>query len=237
MRLLLEFTEFNAMRMNSDSVPQSTHVDNPDLSMDGFSQFDANLRDSLKKLNHMYSEISRGGNLAVNLRSGESVDISDLKNIKILRIFPKDDIYLNVYFTFELGGKEYYGVIERINSTRPEVTSEIFRDINIQSNREWIIRVKGNLVKVIKNWMNPEEGYYISLKDIDGFDETTGNMVLIPEGSKIKLIRMIGDDSLLINFNEIDYILRGKNYFYFNYYFSPDNSSSDSSEEEMSSME
>tara|TARA_R110000772_G_scaffold2410_2_gene8484 strand:- start:86033 stop:86746 length:714 start_codon:yes stop_codon:yes gene_type:complete len=225
MKLLLEFTEFNNMRLGSgDSVPQSTHVDNPSISMDGFSKFDANLRNSLNRLNQMFMNINKT-NTAYNLRSGEVISINDLKNIKILRIFPKDDIFLNVYFTFELnvdnGDKntEYYGYINKINGTDPQVNSEIFRDINIQGGQEWVIRVKGNLVKVIKNWMSPPKGEYTALKDIDVFNENTGELFLIKSESKIKLIRVIDNNSILINFNDVDYVLRGKNFFYFNYFF------------------
>lgn len=220
MKLLLEFTEFNNMRLGSgDSVPQSTHVDNPGLSMDGFSKFDANLRNSLNTLNQMYSNINKS-NTAFNLRSGGVIEISDLVNIKILRIFPKNDIYLNVYFSFEIDEKEYYGYVNKINGSNPTLHSEIFRDVNIQGGQEWVIRIKGNLIKSIKKWMSPSPGYYIPLKDIDVYSENTGELCLIKQGSKVKLIRMIDGDSILINFSDTDYILRGRNYYYFNYYFS-----------------
>tara|TARA_R110000772_G_scaffold109849_2_gene213207 strand:+ start:1228 stop:1941 length:714 start_codon:yes stop_codon:yes gene_type:complete len=237
MRLILEFTEFSNMRLGSgDSVPQSTHVDNPDLSMDGFSKYDANLRDSLNRLNQMYMNINKS-NTAFNLRSGEVVEIGDLLNIKILRIFPKDDIFLNIYFTFSLNEKEYHGYINKVNGTNPSVHSEIFRDVNIQGGQEWVIRVKGNLIKVIKNWMSPSVGSYTALKDIDVYNQNTGELCLVPENSEIKLIRVVGDDSILINFSDVDYILKGKNYYYFNYYFSSVGNSSDGSVDTTSDIE
>ncbi len=37
-KLILEFSEFNLQRMNSDSVQASTHVDDPQLSLNGFDK-------------------------------------------------------------------------------------------------------------------------------------------------------------------------------------------------------
>jgi hypothetical protein len=198
--------------------------------MDGFSKYDANLRNSLSRLNQMYTNINRS-NTAFNLRSGDVIEISDLVNIKILRIFPKYDIYLNVYFSFEIDEKEYYGYIDMINSPNPTVHSEIFRDINIQGGKEWGIRIKGNLIKSIKNWMNPQMGDYSTLKDIDVYSENTGELCLIKQDSIIKLIRIVGEDCILINYVDVDYILKGKNYYYFNYYFSSIDNGTDSDTE------
>lgn len=221
MKLILEFTEFSHMRLGSgDSIPQSTHVDNPSLSLDGYSRYSANLRNSLYRLNQMYRNINRS-NTAFNLRSGDVIRIGDLKNIKILRIFTKSDIYLNVYFSFVVNEKEYYGYIDKINGSNPTIHSEIFRDINIQGGIEWVIRVKGNLIKVIKEWMNPPIGEYISLKDIDVTNINTGQLFLIPIDSKIEVVRLMGDNTILINFLGENYLIKGKNYYYFNYYFSP----------------
>lgn len=219
-KLIKEFTEFNNMRLNNDSVPMSTHVDNPGLSLDGYSKFDANMRMSLSRLNDIYKNINKT-NTSFNLKSGDFVTAEDIKNIKILRIYPKDDIFLNVYFTFDIDDKEYYGKIEKLNANNPKLTSEIFKDINIQGGKEWKIRIKGNLIKAIKKWLNPSVGEYIALKDIDVFNELTGGLYLIPISSKIKVKRTIDDDQVLISFNNIDYIIKGRNFYYFNYYFSP----------------
>jgi len=99
MKLIKEFTEFSHQRLNSDSVPQSTHVDNPSLSLGSFNKYQQNLKNSLQRLNSLYKNVSLT-TTGFNLKKGSVVESSDIKNIKILRIFPKDDIYLNVYFTF-----------------------------------------------------------------------------------------------------------------------------------------
>lgn len=221
MKLIREFTEFNNMRMGSDSVPQSTHVDDPNLSLDGFDRFEANLKNSLHKLNDLYQDISQT-TTGVNLRTGDTIDTSDIKKIKIIRIYPKDDIYMNVYFTFELGDEEFYGVINKINGLDSTLNSEIFRNRLIHGGKEWTVRIKGNIIKAIKKWLSPPTIEYTSLKEIDAIDEVTGELILIPNGSDIKLTRVVdSEDKMLIVYNDRSYILNHKNYFYFNYFFSP----------------
>lgn len=216
-KLIKEFTEFNHMRIGSDSAPQSTHVDNPSLSMGAYNRFQMNLHSSLSRLNSIYQNIN-STKTGFNLSTGDKIDASDIKNIKIMRIYPKDDIYLNVYFSFKLDEEEYWGVINKINHPNPTVNSEVFKDQKIYSTKEWEIRIKGNIVKAIKKWLNVEPGEYISLKDIDATNENTGELTLIPMDEKVNVVRTM-DENILINFNDIDYVLSGRNFFYFNYYF------------------
>lgn len=215
-KLILEFTEFNAMRLNPDSVPQSTHVDNPSLSLDGYSRFDSNLKNALGRLNTIFRDINKT-NIAFSLKSGGVIESSDIKNIKILRIFPNDDIFYNVYFSFDIESEEYYGVIENIDSMNPRLSSELFRDIKVQGGVEWVIRIKGNLIKAIKSWLKPNKGNYLLLKDIDAMDNS-GQLTMIPINSKVK-VSSSNKKEVFIIFNEKTYTLRGRNYIYFNYYF------------------
>ena len=217
MKLLLEFTEFNNRKMNSDSVPQSTHVNNPHLSLGSLNKHEINLRSSLSKLNDLYKDISKS-TTGVNIKDGNKIEGKDIKNIKIQRIYPKDDIYLNVYFTFELYEKEYYGYINKINSENPILHSELFRDTSVFGSKEWAIRIKGNLIKVIKLWLNVKSGKYLSLKEIDMSHKNTGHSFLLPPKTQI-ILKSSNNDHMLISYENEDYYLRGKNYYYFNYYF------------------
>ena len=219
MKIIKEFSEFNHQRLNNDSVPQSTHVDNPELSIGSLNKYEQNLRTSLNRLNDLFKTVSLT-TTGVNLKTGSTVEASDIKNIKILRIFPKDDIYLNVYFTFELGDekKPYYGVIKKINHSDAEVYCEIFNDRSIFTSKEWVIRIKGNIIKAIKKWLNVPSIEYKSLKDIDVYNESTGELTLIPSGEIIKVRRSV-DNSISISWMGGNYNIIGRNYYYFNYYF------------------
>ena len=216
--LIREFTEFNFLRMNSDSVPQSTHTDNPSLSLGSYNRFQMNMASTVQNLNHLFKSInttSRG----VNLFKGSTIGMDSIKDIKILRIFERDDIYWDVYISFLIEDKEYYGVIKKINDKNVEFYSEAFKDPMLAISNEWIIRVKGNIIKTIKRWLNPSVGNnFVSLKEINAVDQKTGEIVLIQEDSKIKVVRTM-DEEIFIQYEDSNYILKGKNYYFFNYYF------------------
>lgn len=217
MKLILEFSEFNHQRLNSDSVPQSTHVDNPQLSLGSFNRFQSNLKNAVNKLNSIYKKMSITTS-GVNLTSGKPIEQNDIKNIKILRIFPSADIYYNVYFSFELEENEYYGVIKKINHSEPTLSSEIFKDVTVFGSKEWVIRIKGNLIKTIKNWLDVSKGEYQSLKEIEVIDKLTGELILLPEKCKIEVLGTF-DNTINISHEDREYDLKNSNYYYFNYYF------------------
>lgn len=217
MKLILEFTEFNAMRLGGDSVPQSTHVDNPQLSLGAYNRFSHNVKNAMSKLNDLYKKISMTST-GMHLKKQKPLELTDISNIVIQRIFPVNDIYYNIYFTFELEEKEYFGVIRNINSEDPILTSEVFKDYNIFGSKEWAIRVKGNLIKVIKKWLTPPKANFISLKEIDAYDKLTGEKILLEEGSIVKVLSS-NDSIITIEHEDRVYTLRNENYYYFNYYF------------------
>jgi hypothetical protein len=217
MKLLLEFSEFNYQRLNSDSVPQSTHVDDPRLSLGSYNRFLSNLTNSFNRLNHIFKSINKT-TTGVSLKTGSRFNIRNIKNIKVIRIVPKNDIYYNIYLTFELEEVEYHGVIERINSLEPQFKSEFFKTTQYFITHEWGIRMRGNIIKAVKMWLIPEEGKYESLKDIRGIKKNTGEIIKIEKHSTVELIKSDHTHHSLI-YNDEVVVLDGINYYYFNYYF------------------
>lgn len=215
-KLILEFTEFNAMRMNPDNLSQATHVDNPSLSLDAYDRFEQNLKSSLVRLNHIYKDISRTKS-GFNLRTHSKIDVVDIENIKILRIYKQDDIHYNFYITFEIGGNEYYGVIRRFGSNREEFTSEAFSDPYLNLSYEWTIRAKGNIIKAIKQWLIPAKGTYKALNDQYFTDVNSGTLYYIKEGDTFKLFKS-KEDRHFIEFNNKIGELSNNFFIYFNYY-------------------
>jgi len=218
MKLLLEFSEFNYQRLNSDSVPQSTHVDDPRLSLGSYNRFLSNLTNSYNRLNHIFKSINKT-TTGVSLKSGKKLNIRNIKNIKVIRIVPTDDIYYNIYLTFELEDKEYNGVIERINSLKPQFRSELFKTTQYFISHEWGIRMRGNIIKAVKMWLNPENGKYKTLKNIMGISKNTGERKKIPMGTEVELVKSVQQKHHLKTQEEEEVILSGINYYYFNYYF------------------
>jgi len=81
MKLLLEFSEFNYQRLNSDSVPQSTHVDDPRLSLGSYNRFLSNLTNSFNRLNHIFKSINKT-TTGVSLKTGSRFNIRNIKKYK-----------------------------------------------------------------------------------------------------------------------------------------------------------
>ena len=51
-----------------------------------------------------------------------------LSSLKILRIISNDHVNYDFYVGFQIGEKEYYGVIKNLTSKNPEFSSEVFKD-------------------------------------------------------------------------------------------------------------
>ena len=125
--------------------------------------------------------------------SSANINIIDDQNVEVelLLSFPTD--YINrtenddkYFISFEVG--DITLVVDDTDSCNILCEENTFsKDINIQGGQEWVIRVKGNLIKVIENWMSPSVGNYTTLKDIDVYNQDTGELCLVPENSEIKL--------------------------------------------------
>lgn len=217
-RLIKEFTEFNAQRMGSDSIPMAMHVDNPELSMDSFDKNMDNIRSSSIRLNGILNTLSNTGGV-FNVNKDRVEDGLNIKSLKILRMYVSNDINLDIFISFVIFDKEYYGVIKNFMDDAPVVHSEAFRDPRILASREWIIKVKGLLIKAIRQWMIVEPGKYQSLKNIECIKEDTGEFVELKEKTKFDVIRNFDDTKIIINVNGTDCSLSGMNFFYFNYWF------------------
>ena len=57
-KLILEFTEFNALRANPDSAAMSVSVSNPELSINAFDRHEDVIRAATAKLNGLMKSLS-----------------------------------------------------------------------------------------------------------------------------------------------------------------------------------
>lgn len=217
-RLIKEFNEFNLQRMNSDNIPMAMHVDNPQLSMDAFDKHIDNVRSSNMRLNGILNTLSNSGGV-FNFRKDKMEDGLDITNLKILRMYPSNDINLDIYISFNVSGTEYYGVIKNFMDESPVVYSEAFRDPHMFASKEWTIKVKGLLIKTIEQWMIVEPGKYQALKSVECTTEDTGELVELKVRTKFEVIRNYDYNKIIININGTDCALTGMNFFYFNYWF------------------
>lgn len=216
-RLILEFTEFNLQRMNPDSVQPSVHVDDKQLSLNAFDKHQDAIRQAMSRIDDILHNLS-GTNAYKNLRSKLALESQDIKGMKIIRIVKSNNINYDVYISFIIDEKEYWGVIKNILSS-PEVQSEVFKDRDLYQTKEWVIKTTGLITKVVKTWLKPEPGKYKLINDeIICYSVETGKMLKMEKDTEIELTRA-SDNKIIIKHENDYYNLVGDNFIYFNWWF------------------
>jgi hypothetical protein len=218
-KLILEFTEFNMQRMNPDSAAGAIGgVDDPSLSTNAFDKHADAIRQAMSRVNDILYNLA-GTSAYKNLRSKLGLESQDIQKMKILRIVKSNNIFYDVYITFVIDDYEYWGVIENVMSTNPEFTSEVFKDFDLYQSKEWIIKIKGLIIKTIKSWLKPEPGMYKLLNDeLYCYSTETGKQLRMEKGIEIELIRA-HDNKMVVKYETDYYNLVGDNYIYFNWWF------------------
>ena len=217
-KLILEFTEFNLQRMNPDSAQASMHVDDPSLSINAFDKHQDAIRQAMSRVNDILWNLS-GSNAYKNLRGKLALEDQDIKSMKILRIVKINGIDYDVYVSFVIGENEYWGVISGILGTDPVLKSEVFKDYDLYQAKEWTIKIKGLVIKTIKEWLKPVPGRYKLLNDeVFCYSTETGKQLKMEKGIEIEVVRA-HDSKIIVRHESDTYNLVGDNYVYFNWWF------------------
>jgi len=217
-KLILEFTEFNLQRMNPDSVQASMHVDDPSLSINAFDKHQDAIRQAMSRVNDILWNLS-GSNAYKNLRGKLALEDQDIKSMKVLRIVKVNGINYDVYVSFVIGENEYWGVISEILGTNPVLKSEVFKDYDLYQAKEWTIKIKGLVIKTIKEWLKPTPGRYKLLNDeVFCYSTETGKQLKMEKGIEIEVVRA-HDSKIIVRYESDTYNLVGDNYVYFNWWF------------------
>lgn len=217
-KLILEFTEFNLQRMNPDSVQASMHVDDPSLSINAFDKHQDAIRQAMSRVTDILHSLS-GSSAYANLRGKLALEDQDIKSMKVLRILKVNNINYDVYISFVIGDNEYWGVINNIMTPDAELESEVFKDYDLYQAKEWIIKIKGLVIKTIRTWLKPEPGKYRLLNDeVICYSIETGRQLRMDKGIDVEVIRAY-DNKIVIRHESETYNLVGDNYIYFNWWF------------------
>lgn len=217
-KLILEFTEFNLQRLNPDSVQASMHVDDPQLSTNAFDKHQDGLRAAMSRVNDILNSLS-GTDAYRNLRGRLALEDQDLKSMKILRILKSNSINYDVYVSFVIADEEYWGVIKNIQTSNADITSEVFKDYDLYQAKEWIIKIKGLIIKTVREWLKPEPGKYKLVNDeVICYSIETGKQLKMEKGIEIEAVRAYSD-RIVIRVDSDTYNLTGDNYMYFNWWF------------------
>jgi hypothetical protein len=218
-KLILEFTEFNLQRFGAETSAGSiSGVDDPQLSLNAFDKHQDAVRQAMARINDIMFKLS-GSSAYAHLRGKLALEDQDIKSMKILRIVKSHNIFYDVYLNFVIGDKEYWGVIENVLSSNAELDSEVFKDYDLYQAKEWVIKIKGLVIKTIREWLKPEPGEYKLINDqIICYSVETGKQLIMDKGLKIEVVRSHPDKIIVRHDNET-YNLVGDNYIYFNWWF------------------
>ena len=217
-RLIREFTEFNLQRFNDTSVQASTHVDDPQLSLNAFDKHLDGVRAAMSRIEDIMGRL-QDTSAYRGLRSKLSLENQIVNNLKILRIYKSNSINYNVYISFVIMDKLYWGVVENIMGSEPILKSEVFIDNNLYQAKEWVVKTKGLIIKTIKEWLKPVPGIYKLLNDeVICYSVETGKQLSMKMGIEIEVIRS-HSDKIIISQNDDRYNLVGDNYLFFNWWF------------------
>jgi hypothetical protein len=217
-KLILEFTEFNAQRMNPDSAQMSIQVDNPQLSVNAFDKHEDAIRAGVSRINNIIHSLSNSASFRT-LKSKFALEEQQITSLKVLRIVSADNVNYDIYISFVIDDTEYFGLIENILTNDTTFKSEVFKDFDLVQSKEWIIRTKGLIIKALKKWLQPEEGKYKLLNEqVICYSVDTGRMVRLEKGSEVEVVRAY-DNKVVIKYNNDYYNLVNDNFIYFNYWF------------------
>lgn len=220
LKLILEFSEFNAMRLNPDSAQMGVHVDNPQLSINAFDRHEDAIRGGISRISNIMYSLSNSATFR-SLKSKLALENQKITSLKILRISKPDDVLYDAFISFVIDGEEYFGVVKNILSSVPTFKSEVFKDFDLVQTKEWMIKLKGTIIKEIKNWLFPKPGEYVQLKDfVICYSVEKGEMKILKKDSKIEVMSAY-DNKITIRYKNTDYNLTNDNFVYFNYWFQP----------------
>ena len=114
-KLILEFTEFNAQRMNPDSAQMSMNVDNPQLSVNAFDKHEDAIRAGVSRINNIIHSLSNSASFRT-LKSKFALEEQQITSLKVLRIVSADSVNYDIYISFVIDDTEYFGLIENLPS-------------------------------------------------------------------------------------------------------------------------
>ncbi len=212
-----EFTEFNLQRFNQSPMASAVHVDNPQLSTNAFDKHEDNIRVAMSKINDIMFNLKSTSSFS-NLKDEFLLKEQDIDSIKILRIL-KNIIKYDIYVTFIIAEKEYWGKLSDILGPQPKFTSEVFSDNDLVQTKDWKIKISGLITNTIKKWLMPIPGKYKLLNDyIICNSSELGSQFKINKGTIIDLVRS-HKDKIIISQNNIYYNLVNDNHIYFNWWF------------------
>ena len=102
-----------------------------------------------------------------------------------------------------------------------EFKSEVFKDNFLLQTKEWVIKLKGLIIKNIKNFLKPQFGKFKLIQnDVVCYSQINGKMLKMIPGSEIEVLKSY-DNKIIFEYEGEKYTLTGDNFIYFNWWFDP----------------
>ena len=127
----------------------AVHVDNPQLSINAFDKHQDAIRAATSKINGLLHSLSNTPQFNI-LKSKLSLEKQNITSMKVLRISKSNDVNYDVYISFVIDEIEYFGLIEDILTEDPVFKSEVFKNSDLVQTKEWVIKIKGLVIKIVK---------------------------------------------------------------------------------------
>ena len=215
--LILETSEFNLQRMNPDTAQVAGQVDDPQLSINAFDKHQDLVRQSIAKIGQLQGAMM-GSAAYRTLKSKLALEDQEIKSLKIIRIVKNQNLNYDVYVNFQIDGEDYWGVIKDILGNT-EFKSEVFKDHDLIQTKEWVIKLKGLMIKNIKSFLKPQFGKFKALKEgIICYSQINGKMLTIPKDAEIEVLKSY-DNKIIFEYDNDKYSLTNDNFIYFNWWF------------------
>lgn len=233
-QLLTESSEFHDMQMGMGASPLGPgfafgQVQDPSLGM--YSDDSSPYVDNYARVGQMVNDLTRVmNNVMGDLRSDIRMhkldyfleDIEEFKNLKILRIFKNNDMFLDVFISFELHEEEFFGVYKSFNGVNdPKLKTDLFSDPRFNYiDTEYYLKLTKYLYKILFNWFIPTVGDYKVLQQFTVKDNM-GTKKILKKGCVFKVKGHNEENGklfIIIKYKEDIYTINDNDYYFFNYW-------------------
>lgn len=233
LELLKESSEFAQMQMgqvNNPLGPGYGFAQDPTMSI--YSDDVNPYVDNYARLSQVVADLGRvmselQGSVSNSFRNKVDYfleDIEDYQNLKILRIFQNTNLKLDIYLSFDFMEEEFFAVFRNFNGlNEPTFDSDLFSDPRFSYiNKEYYLKLKNYLYKILYNWFIPSPGDYKILADKITMRNSMGQIVSLKNNATIYVkgynVDANNDPYIIIRYKDDIYEITKNDYFFFKYW-------------------
>jgi hypothetical protein len=231
-QILNESSEFAQSQMNQVSSPLGPGYGFAvDPSMSIYSDGNNPYVDNYARLSQMVNDFGRvmkelQGVASTSFKNKLDYfleDIEEYQNLKILRIFENTNMKLDVYISFDFMEEEFFGVFRNFNGINdPQLDTDLLSDPRFSYiDKEYYIKLKNYIYKILYNWFIPSPGDYKILSDTLRAKNSMGQNAILKKNVMIYVkgynTDADGNPFIIIKHKDEIYEICQNDYFFFKY--------------------